>query len=88
MLVGEDQAQHSMKIANWNNPEKSLELQPGDQESLAALLYNQAQAIAKQLHLTIPRAFPKPVGLNKISGLYPEAQWDHAWLLQLAPNGV
>ena len=31
MLVGEVQAQHGMKITDWKNPERSLELQPGDQ---------------------------------------------------------
>ena len=45
MLVGEAQAQHWMKTANWENPERSLELQPGDQP--ANLLYNQASAISR-----------------------------------------
>ena len=66
MLVREGQAQHWMKTANWENPERS----PGLQRSLGDLpidlLYDQSQAIARQLHLAIPRAFPKPVEWNKI----------------------
>lgn len=34
MLAGEGQTQHWMKNANGNDPEKTLELQPGDRETL------------------------------------------------------
>lgn len=63
MLVGEGQAQHWMKSVNWERLEKSLEfqiIQP------PLLLYDQACAIARRLHLAIPRAFPKSVDWNKI----------------------
>ena len=43
MLASEGQAQHWMKIINWKNPERSLELQLGDQST--DLLYDQAWAI-------------------------------------------
>ena len=43
MLASEGQAQHWMKIINWENPERSLELQLGDQST--DLLYDQAWAI-------------------------------------------
>lgn len=43
MLASEGQVQHWMKIINWENPEKSLELQLGDQST--HLLYDQAWAI-------------------------------------------
>ena len=59
MLVSEDQAQHWIKTANRENPERSLELQPGDKPT--DLLYDQAWAIARQLYQEIPRAFPKSV---------------------------
>ena len=59
MLVSEGQAQHWMKTANWENPKRSLELQPADQPT--DLLHDQAPAIARWLHQAIPRAFPKPV---------------------------
>ena len=45
MLVSEGQAQHWMKTKNWENPERSLELQPAVQP--ADLLHDQARAIAK-----------------------------------------
>lgn len=38
MLVGEVQAQHWMEIAEWENPERPLGLQPGDYPT--DLLYN------------------------------------------------
>ena len=66
MLVCEGQAQPWMKTANWDDPEKSLELRPGDKEIPAASLHDQAWGIARWLHLAIPRAFPKPVDWNKI----------------------
>ena len=44
----EGQAQHWMKIINWENPERSLELQLGDQST--DLLYDQAWAITSQLY--------------------------------------
>lgn len=47
MLVGEGQAQHWMKTANWGFAEKALELQPGDKETFAFLLYDHAQGIAR-----------------------------------------
>ena len=53
-----------MKSAHWENPESSLELQPGDQS--ANVLYNQVWAIARQLHQAVPRTFPKPIDWNKI----------------------
>lgn len=53
MLVCEGQAQQCMKTANWDDSEKSLELQPGDKEVSAALLYDQAWEMARQLHLAI-----------------------------------
>ena len=68
MLVGEAQAQHWMKTANWENPERSLELQPGDQP--ANLLYNQASAISRWLHLAIPEAFPKACWVEQNLGLH------------------
>lgn len=40
-LIGEGQAQHWIKTTNWDDPEKSLELQMEDQ--LPVLLYDQAQ---------------------------------------------
>lgn len=45
MLVGEDQAQHWMKITNWENLEGCLELQLGDQPT--KFLYDQARTIIK-----------------------------------------
>lgn len=36
-----------MKTANGNDTEKTLELQPGDRETLVPLLNDQAQGIAK-----------------------------------------
>ena len=45
MLVSEGQAKHWIKTANWENPEESLEVQPGDQPY--ALLYDQTQGIAR-----------------------------------------
>ena len=45
MLVSEGQAQRWMKLAGWENPERSLDLQPGDQP--ADLLYDQAWATAR-----------------------------------------
>ena len=63
MLLGEGQAQHYMKTTNWESPERSLELQLGDQPP--SLLYIQAQAIARQLHQAIPRASPKSINWNK-----------------------
>ena len=42
----------------------SPELQTGDQPT--NLLYDQAWAIPKRHHHTIPRAFPKTVDWNKI----------------------
>ena len=59
MLVCEGQTQHWMTTANWENPERPLELKPRDQS--ANLFYNQAQAISRRLSLGIPKAFPKPV---------------------------
>ena len=53
-----------MKIANTENLKRSLELQLGDQHT--NLLCVQAQAITRQLHQAIPRAFPKSVDRNKI----------------------
>lgn len=66
MLVGEGQAQHWMKTTNWENSERSLELQLGDQP--ANLLYDQTWTIARQLHQAIPRVFPKLVDRNKTQG--------------------
>ena len=48
MLASEGQAQHWMKIINWKNPERSLELQLGDHPD--NLLCDQPQATDKQLH--------------------------------------
>ena len=64
MLVSEDQTQHWMTTANWESPERSLELQLGDQPT--NLVYNQPWAITRWCHWTIPRAFPKPAPWNKI----------------------
>ena len=47
MLVCEGQAQQWMKTANWENPDRFLELQLG--EHSANLLHDQAHAIARQL---------------------------------------
>ena len=38
-----------MKIADWENPERSLELQPGDKST--TLLKVQVQTIARGLHV-------------------------------------
>ena len=48
MVVGEGQSQHSMKTTNWENPERSPEIKPGDQP--ADLLYEKVGAIARQLY--------------------------------------
>lgn len=64
MPVSKDQAQHWMKSAKWDATTKSLELQIRDQPP--ALLHDETQPNAKQLHLAISRAFPKPVNWNKI----------------------
>ena len=64
ILVSEAQAQHSIKTANWENPERALELQPRDQP--AELFYDQAWAVAGQLYQAISGAFPKPIDWNKI----------------------
>lgn len=53
-----------MKTANSKNPERSLELLPGDY--LTDLLYDQAKEIANHHHRAIPKAFPNPVDWNKI----------------------
>ena len=45
MLVCEGQTQHWMTTANWENPERPLELKPRDQS--ANLLHDQAQGIAR-----------------------------------------
>ena len=45
MIASEEQAQHWMKTTNWENPERSLELQLGDQA--ANLLDDQIQAITR-----------------------------------------
>jgi len=34
MLIDEGQAQHGVTTANWENPERSIELQLGDQPAL------------------------------------------------------
>ena len=47
MLVCEGQAQQWMKTANWENPDRFLELQLG--EHSANLLHDQAHAIVRQL---------------------------------------
>ena len=64
MLVSESQGQHWMKTSNWENPERSLKLQLGDQ--LSSLLYDQTLAIARRLHQAILSAFPKPIDWSKI----------------------
>lgn len=66
-LVGEGQAHNWMKTANWENPERSIKLQLGDQP--ADLLYDQACVITTQLPGSIPSAFPKPVDWNKTQAL-------------------
>lgn len=60
---GEGEAQHWMKTTNMESPEQSLEFQVAQPP---ALLYDQVNAIAKRLHLAIPRAFPQPIDWNKI----------------------
>ena len=47
MFVCEGQAWHWMKTANWENPDRVLELQLG--EHPANLLHNHAHVIARQL---------------------------------------
>ena len=47
MFVCEGQAWHWMKTANWENPDRVLELQLG--EHPANLLHNHAYVIARQL---------------------------------------
>ena len=47
MLVCEGQAQHWMETANWETPDRFLELQLGKHP--ANLLHDQAHAIARQL---------------------------------------
>ena len=47
-----------MKTANWENPERPLELQPGNHPLTC-------WAIPRRLHQAIARAFPKPVDWNK-----------------------
>lgn len=72
-----------MKTANWENPERSLELQPGDDST--SFLYH--QAIAKCLQQAIRRAFPKPVDWNKIQACSQkpeETSQDHYNQLQIA----
>ena len=56
--------QHWVKTTTWENPERSLELQLRDQPT--NLLCDHAQAIARQLHGAIPRAFSKSVDWNEI----------------------
>lgn len=53
-----------MKVADWENPERSLELQQEDCPT--DLLYDQGHAIAKPLYQAIPRTVPKPSDWNKI----------------------
>lgn len=53
-----------MKTAKWENPESSVELQPGDQP--IELLHDQTQVIARRLHQAVPTAFPKAVNGIKI----------------------
>ena len=43
MLVGKYQAQHWMKTIDWESPERTLELQLGDQPTN---LYDQAQSLS------------------------------------------
>ena len=64
MFVGNSQAQHWMKTPSCESPERVLELQLRNPP--ANLLYDQSQAIARWLHWTICRAFPKSVDWNKI----------------------
>lgn len=47
MLVSEGQTQNWIKIANWENPESSLELKPGDQ--FDSLLHGHVQTTARQV---------------------------------------
>ena len=50
MHVSEDQAQLWMKTANWENPERSLELQPGDQPAdLLSRLRQSLDDVIRQL---------------------------------------
>ena len=62
MLVGEGHFQHWLKISDWQSPERSLELEPGEQPSN---LYHQAQEIPRWLHWAIPSTFPKRNDWNK-----------------------
>ena len=62
MLVSEGQAQHLMKTANWENPERRLEL--GDQPP--DLLYDPVQAISRQLRQAILKTFSKPVDWDQV----------------------
>ena len=52
MLVGEGRAHHWLKTANWENPEKSLELQPTN-----LFYYHIAWAVARELHQAILELF-------------------------------
>ena len=52
MLVGEGQAHHWLKTASWENPEKSLELQPTN-----LFYYHIAWAVARELHQAILELF-------------------------------
>ena len=59
MIAGEEWAQHWRKSANWKNPERSLDLQLGDQA--AKLSDDQFQEMTRCLPCTIPKAFSKYV---------------------------
>lgn len=83
MLIGKGQAWHWMKTANWDHPEKSLELQIRGQPP--ALLCGLAPGIAKQRYLAISRTFLNPIDWND-SGSHSETQQTQAQLLQSTPS--
>ena len=73
-----------MKTVNWENPERSLELQPGDQP--ANSLYDLLTYYVIRLDRAILRAFPKPVDWNKIQACTPKSDKslrDHYSQLQI-----
>ena len=59
MIASEEWAQAQRKATNWKNPERSLDLQLGDQA--ANLSNDQLQEMTRCLSCTIPKPFPKYV---------------------------
>ena len=59
MLVGEGQAKHWMKLAQWEHHEQDLEKQ-------APNFGQNARTVAENLHQAIAVVFPKAVDWNKV----------------------